>query len=338
MIKLKNLNKSFNLDSNRSIVALQDINLEIGKSEIFGIIGLSGAGKSTLIRTINRLEEPCSGTIEIDGIDITKLSKSELIESRRGMGMIFQHFNLLSSRTVAQNIAFPLEIAGVEKSIIKTRVDELLELVELSDKSEAYPSQLSGGQKQRVAIARALANNPKVLLCDEATSALDPNTTKSILKLLKDINQKLNITIILITHQMEVIKSICNRVAIIEAGRIIELGSVEAVFLNPRTQTAKEFLSHLQPSNQIETCFPKDKNSIVLKLSYLKASAKEPIVSRLIRKFDLDVNIVSGNISKLMSTSSGHLVLQLIGAPDILESSLEYLNSQQLLVEVVWSA
>ena len=228
MIKIQNLNKVYET-KNITVNALKDINLNIASGEIFGIIGLSGAGKSTLIRTINRLEDPTSGCIYIDDVDITALNRSNLRDLRKEVGMIFQHFNLLNSKNVFKNIAFPLEIAGMKSEDIKKRVAELLSLVDLSDKSESFPSQLSGGQKQRVAIARALANNPKILLCDEATSALDPKTTKSILGLLKDIQKKFGLTIVLITHQMEVIREICDRVAIIEGGSIIEIGDVVSV-------------------------------------------------------------------------------------------------------------
>lgn len=241
MINIQNLSKSFH-SSSGCVDALKNIDLTIKKGEIYGIIGLSGAGKSTLIRTINRLEEPTSGSISINGVELTKLSQKKLREQRQKIGMIFQHFNLLSSRTVAGNIAFPLEVAGRKKQEHSDIIKHLLDRVELSDKIDAYPSQLSGGQKQRVAIARALANNPDILLCDEATSALDPRTTKSILHLIKEINKQTGITVILITHEMNVIREICDKVAIIENGEIIEENTVEAVFNNPKTQTGKEFI------------------------------------------------------------------------------------------------
>lgn len=241
MINIQNLSKSFH-SSSGAVDALKNINLNIKKGEIYGIIGLSGAGKSTLIRTINRLEEPTSGSISINGVELTKLSQKALREQRQKIGMIFQHFNLLSSRTVRGNIAFPLEVAGKNKQEHNGIIEHLLDRVELSDKLNAYPSQLSGGQKQRVAIARALANNPDILLCDEATSALDPRTTKSILHLIKEINKQTGITVILITHEMNVIREICDKVAIIENGEIIEENTVDAVFDNPKTQTGKEFI------------------------------------------------------------------------------------------------
>ncbi|KNF07212.1 methionine import ATP-binding protein MetN 1 [Gottschalkia purinilytica] len=336
MISIKNLNKVYKIKEN-TVHAVKDVNLEIPKGEIFGIIGLSGAGKSSLIRTLNRLEDPTDGSIIIDGIEITKLNKKQLRNLRKEIGMIFQHFNLLSSRTVFGNIAYPLEIAGLSKDQIKDRVLELLSLVGLSDKVNAYPSQLSGGQKQRVAIARALANNPKILLCDEATSALDPQTTKSILNLLKEIQQKFGLTVVLITHQMEVIREICNRVAIIENGEIIELDTVEEVFARPKTETAKAFVSHIHPSSQSEIVFPKVPNSKVIKLSYLGESAKKPIITDLIRSFKIDINIISGDINELMSTSVGHLVVQITGEKEEISKAIDWLNDQDISLEVIWN-
>ncbi|AFS77772.1 D-methionine ABC transporter ATP-binding protein MetN [Gottschalkia acidurici 9a] len=336
MITIKDLNKVYK-SNNTTLEALKNINLEISKGEIFGVIGLSGAGKSTLIRTLNRLEEPTSGSIIIDGIDITELNKSQLRNLRKEVGMIFQHFNLLSSRTVFDNIAFPLEILGLNKKAIKERVVELLSLVGLSDKSSSYPSQLSGGQKQRVAIARALASNPKVLLCDEATSALDPQTTKSILNLLKEIQDKFKLTIVLITHQMEVIREICNRVAIIENGKIIELDTVEEVFSRPKTATAKAFISHIEPSSKSELVFPEIPGSKVVKLSYLGESAKEPILSNLIRNFEVDINIIDGDINELMSTCIGNLTIQITGDDNKVHEALSWLESHDISLEVIWN-
>ncbi|WP_077368265.1 methionine ABC transporter ATP-binding protein [Anaerosalibacter sp. Marseille-P3206] len=242
MIHVENLSKVYKNNNNEKIYALNSINLEINKGEIFGIIGLSGAGKSTLIRCLNRLEEPTTGKVIMDNIEVTKLNKNDLRKKRKEIGMIFQHFNLLSSKTVYENIAFPLELEKLSKDEIDKRVNTLLKYVELEDKKHAYPSQLSGGQKQRVAIARALANNPKILLSDEGTSALDPKTTKSILELLCKIRDEFGLTIVLITHQMEVIKDICDRVAIIEDGKIIEENTVKEIFANPKTKTLQEFI------------------------------------------------------------------------------------------------
>ena len=241
MIELNHITKHFN-HKNRQVVALDDVSLTVPEGRIFGVIGASGAGKSTLIRCVNLLERPSSGTVTVDGKALMKLSPSELARERRHIGMIFQHFNLLSSRTVFQNIAFPLELDGQSKQEISKRVYELLALVGLEDKAQDYPARLSGGQKQRVAIARTLASNPRVLLCDEATSALDPATTKSILALLKDINRRLNITILLITHEMRVVKNICDEVAVISSGKLIEQGPVNEVFSNPKHELTKEFI------------------------------------------------------------------------------------------------
>lgn len=337
MIKIESLNKIYKTKAG-TIDALKDINLEIPSGEIFGIIGLSGAGKSTLIRTINRLEDPSSGSINIDDVDVTGLNSRDLRTLRKEIGMIFQHFNLLSSKNVFKNIAFPLEVSGMKRESIDARVHELLALVELSDKAESFPSELSGGQKQRVAIARALANNPKVLLCDEATSALDPKTTKSILALLKDIQMKFGLTIVLITHQMEVIREICERVAIIEGGKIIELGDVEEVFSNPKTDIGKAFINDIKPSSSSgEIVFARVPNSCVVKLSYLGDSAKEPIVSNLIKKFDIDVNIIDGDINKLTTTLVGHLIIQILGKAAEVENAIEWLKEKDISLEVIYS-
>jgi len=241
MIELKNVTKHF-YQKNREVVALSEVSLLVPEGKIFGVIGASGAGKSTLIRCVNLLERPTSGAVIVDGKSLMDLSSTALAKERRHIGMIFQHFNLLSSRTVSENVAFPLELEGRSKQQINERVLELLTLVGLEDKAQDYPASLSGGQKQRVAIARTLATSPKVLLCDEATSALDPATTKSILVLLKDINQRLNITILLITHEMRVVKSICDEVAVISLGKLIEQGTVEEVFTRPKHELTKEFI------------------------------------------------------------------------------------------------
>ncbi|KPU27184.1 methionine ABC transporter ATP-binding protein [Caloranaerobacter sp. TR13] len=335
MIVIQNLSKIYE-SKNEKVHALKDINLEIKKGEIFGIMGLSGAGKSTLIRCINLLEKPTSGSIFINKKDITVLNKHELREIRKRIGMIFQHFNLLNSRTVFENIAFPLEISGYNKKQIKERVENLLSLVELSDKMNAYPSQLSGGQKQRVAIARALANQPDILLCDEATSALDPKTTKSILKLLKEIQSKFGLTIVLITHQMEVIRDICDRVAIIENGKIIELDTVETIFTNPKTRTAKDFVSHIQ-HNKEEINFPKTSGSKVIRLKLLGEVVKKPIISQLIKLFSVDINILSANINELQTTNIGTLLIQIYGKNEEVENAIKWLKKEKIGLEVVWN-
>lgn len=335
LIDIIDLNKVYK-NNNIQVVACKDVNLHINEDDIYGIMGLSGAGKSTLIRMLNRLEEPSSGKIIIGGQEITKLGKKELREFRKKTGMIFQHFNLLESRDVKGNVAFALEIAGWKnKEQINKRVSELLKLVELEDKANFYPSQLSGGQKQRVAIARALSNSPKVLLSDEATSALDPKTTKAILELLKSIQKKLGLTIVLITHQMEVIRAVCNRAAIMDKGIVIEEGSVEEIFSNPKTDIAKEFISHLEPEEEIEIDLIKHKGNKLIKLSYLGEASKEPIISHMIKNFDVNVSIVSGSIDKLVTTNVGHLILELSGSAQ--SEGIEWLKNKGVRIEVIYN-
>ncbi len=341
MIKLVNVEKTYYSKAG-DIHALKATNLEINAGEVFGIIGLSGAGKSTLIRCLNMLEVPTGGKVFIDGEDITSMSDSELRKARQNIGMIFQHFNLLASRTVFDNVAFPLEIQGLSKEEIAKRVTPLLELVQLEDRANYYPSQLSGGQKQRVGIARALASNPKVLLCDEATSALDPQTTQSILTLLKDINKRMNLTIVLITHQMEVVKEICDRVAVIEAGHIIEEGSVFTVFTNPQTETTKEFVKTVSNASLPAIFNPADVKDhyfdgakLITKLHFLGNSAGDPVVSGMIRKYEVDVNILYGNIDYLQEMPYGTLIIEISGDKAALESSIAYLETAHLRLEVM---
>lgn len=331
MIRIEKLSKVFK-DKNGDVNALKDIDINVEKGDIYGIIGLSGAGKSTLVRCINRLEEPTSGKIIIDGIDITGLQKQELAALRKRIGMIFQHFNLLSRKTCEKNIAFPLEISGYDKSYIEKRVDELLELVGLRDKKHAYPSQLSGGQKQRIAIARALATKPDVLLCDEATSALDPTTTKSILELLKSINSNLGITIVIITHQMEVIKEICNKVAVISEGKLVEEGSTYDVFFNPKDRVTKNFVKDISTEME-ENLYSIDKGSRLIKVTFPEASAGRPIISDTIKKFGIEVNIIAGHISNIQGKSYGQLIISLKGEDSKIHDAVSYLTSQELLIE-----
>jgi D-methionine transport system ATP-binding protein len=334
MIEIKDLNKLYS-SAIGDVLAVKNVNLHIKEDDIYGIMGLSGAGKSTLIRLLNRLEEPSSGEILVEGNNILKFSDTELKEYRKKTGMIFQHFNLLQSRDVFGNIAFALEIAGWDKKDIPSRVKELLTLVELEDKEKAFPSQLSGGQKQRVAIARALANNPKILLSDEATSALDPKTTKSILDLLKDLQKKLGLTIVLITHQMEVIRSVCNRAAIMDKGEVIEEGSVDRIFSNPRTEMAKEFISHLIPDETEEIDFVKSPGKKIIKLSYIGQTVEKPVISQMIRMFDIDANIVSGSIDKLVTQNVGHLILELSGERQ--GEALDWIKKEAVEVEVIYN-
>lgn len=334
MIQIENLTKDFTIGKS-TLTAVKEVNLKIEKGEIFGIIGLSGAGKSTLIRCINRLEEPSSGKIVIDGIDITGLDKEALRKQRKEIGMIFQHFNLLYQKTVYENIAFPLQLERQNREQIENRVNELLSYVELTDKKNSFPSQLSGGQKQRVAIARALANKPKLLLSDEGTSALDPKTTKSILSLLGRIRKELGLTIVMITHQMEVVKEICDRVAIMENGRIIEANTVENLFKAPKTKTAKNFVNAIPENMSDEFINPDDFQGKIIRLSYLGDSAKKPIVSEVMKNFNININILSGNINKLQATNVGYLMLEFIGEDDEINHALSYLENENVHVEVI---
>lgn len=333
MIKIEGLYKVYK-DKEADVHALKDINIEIEKGDIYGIIGLSGAGKSTLIRCINRLEEPTSGKVFVEGTDVTALDKQGLVALRRRIGMIFQHFNLMSRKSCSKNIAFPLEISGYDKKYIGQRVDELLELVDLKDKRNAYPSQLSGGQKQRIAIARALATKPDILLCDEATSALDPTTTKSILKLLKTINETLGITVVLITHQMEVIKEICNKVAVISDGRLVEQGSTYDVFYKPIDKVTRSFVKDISTELE-EGTYPVEENAKLVKLTFPNDSAGNPIISDTIRRFDVEVNIVAGHISSIQGKSYGQLIITIKGEDAVLDQAISHLSSQNLIVEVI---
>lgn len=333
MILIEKVNKVYS----NGFHAVKDVDLEIKKGDIFGIIGLSGAGKSSLIRLLNRLEEPTSGKITIDGVDITSLSKDELLEKRKKIGMIFQHFNLLSSRTVGENVAFALEIAKWDKNKIEKRVKELLEIVELSDKINYYPGQLSGGQKQRVAIARALANNPDILLSDEATSALDPKTTKAILELIRNIQKKFGLTVVMITHQMEVIKEICNKVAVMSGGKIVEQGGVHHIFSAPQSEITKELISYLPSTDEKDMEVMKHKGSHIIKLKFLGAVAEEPIISRAIRKFDIDLNIIGGSIDNLSTMQVGHLYIELVGNTEKQKQAIEWFSEESgVIAEVIY--
>ncbi len=340
MIEINHVNKMFGQGDNQ-ILALKDINLHIRQGTIFGVIGSSGAGKSTLIRCVNMLESPTSGEVIVDGVDLTKLSAAQLCQARRNIGMIFQHFNLLSSRTVFDNIALPLELAGHNQQYIHNKVNELLTLVGLDDKKLAYPSNLSGGQKQRVAIARALASDPKVLLCDEATSALDPATTQSILQLLRQINRQLDITILLITHEMDVVKSICHEVAIIGDGELVEKGSISDIFAHPKTELAHQFIrstldlsipedyeSRLHPE-RIPSSYP------LVRMEFTGATVDAPLVSHISRDFNVDVNILSSDLDYAGGVKFGMLVAELFGEDENAQSAIEYLRSQHVKVEVL---
>ena len=304
MIELKELCKTYS-SSSGDVEALRDINLSILDGEIFGIIGLSGAGKSTLVRCINLLERPSSGSVIIDGQDITQLSRPELLRMRRTISMIFQGFNLLEQRSVLRNVTFPLEIAGVGKQAAKDKAMELLKVVGLEEKANAYPSQLSGGQKQRVAIARALASDPHYLLCDEATSALDPNTTRSILELLRRINKTLGVTIVVITHEMKVIDQICDRVAVIDQSRIAEMGRVSDVFTSPRSQIARELILP-QDRAAIDTTGGKK-----IRLIFDGFQSQEPVISRMTLDCQAPVNIIFADTKEFEGTIYGHMIVEL---------------------------
>ncbi len=321
------------------VVAVDGIDLTINEGEIYGVIGYSGAGKSTLIRMLNLLERPSEGVVEVAGRSLLKLSQKDLRKARQEIGMIFQHFNLLWSRTVRENISFPLEIAGVKKSERDRRVNELIDLVGLQGRGESYPSQLSGGQKQRVGIARALANNPKVLLCDEATSALDPKTTDSILDLLVDINEKLGLTIILITHEMHVIRKICHQVAVMEAGRIVEQGPVREVFRKPKENMTKEFVKQItEPEETVDAVthmLAEHPDGRVVQLTFVGEEAERPLITQLIRHFDIEVNIVQGKITKIQQGSYGTLFVALNGDQTEIDRAIAFIREKEVEVEVI---
>ena len=323
MIELKHLSKVYT-NGQTKVEAIRDINLTIEDGDIFGIIGLSGAGKSTLIRCINFLERPTEGQVIFDGVDLGTITHRELLKKRQSMSMIFQSFNLLSQRTALGNICYPLEISGVDKKEARERARELLKVVGLADKEKSYPVQLSGGQQQRIAIARALATNPKVLLCDEATSALDPNTTSSILELLKEINRSMGVTIIVITHEMKVIEQICNKVAVIDNSRIVEEGPVTEVFTAPKSQIAKQLIL---PTNQ---GVPEAEGFRCLRLVFDGTSAFEPIISGLSRSCDTEVNILGANTRNIDGVAYGQMLIQLPEDEAVTARIKEYLDQKNV--------
>jgi D-methionine transport system ATP-binding protein len=329
MIRLEHLSKTYN-QGGRQVDALRDVSLHVRPGEIFGVLGQSGAGKSTLIRCVNLLERPTDGKVIVDGQDLLALSAADLRQARQGIGMIFQHFNLLQSRTVAGNVAFPLEVAGWPKAKIQARVAELLALVGLTEKAGAYPSQLSGGQKQRVGIARALAVGPKVLLSDEATSALDPETTRSVLSLLKEINQKLGLTILLITHQMEVVKAVCDSVAILEQGRLVEQGRVIDLLAEPTSRLH-------------QLCYPpfptKDwephPEAVLLGLTYVGETAERPLLTTIARRFGVDLNVIEGAVEQVGGTRIGRLLVEATGETDAIAAALAYVAELGVKTELL---
>lgn len=344
MIELKHIVKEFN-DSGRDVHAVNDVSLTIDDGDIFGIIGFSGAGKSTLVRCINLLGRPTSGEVIIDGGDITALSQKELREARKKIGMIFQHFNLMPSRTVAGNVAFPLKNSGLSKQEIKAKVKKLLDMVEIGDKEDAYPSQLSGGQKQRVAIARALANDPKILLCDEATSALDPQTTHSILELLKRLNKELGITIVVITHEMDVVKTICNKVAVMEHGRVVETGDILKVFTEPEADITRAFIRSTSNLSKAEDFLKADNpvtrlkpGELMARLNYNNVRVSQPIISTAILKFQVYMNIVFADVEIVGDSNIGGTVAIFSGEKENISRALDYFKSVNVDVEVIKDA
>lgn len=341
MIKLEHVTKTFQT-RNGNVHAVRDVSLEIQDGEIFGIIGFSGAGKSTLVRCINLLEKPEQGAVYFDDKDLLKLSEKELRLKRQEMGMIFQHFNLMRSRTVFENIAFPLRHMKMKEDEIQRRVNSLLELIELKDRKDSYPSQLSGGQKQRVAIARAFATRPKVLLCDEATSALDPHTTQQILQLIRRINKELNLTVILITHEMAVVKDICDRVAVMENGKVVEEGNIVEVFSHPSMPVTKNFINTTNNLGKINELLENehplvqiDSNQTLVKLSYQSGNTKEALISTISREYNVDCSIIFGNVEIVHDVPFGTLICVLTGKKENMQKALQLCEDNQVQVEVM---
>ena len=372
MIKLENIDVTFT-QGKKVVKAVRNVSVNVEPGDIYGIIGYSGAGKSTLVRTINLLQRPTSGKVEVNGIDLLKLKPNELRDTRKKIGMIFQHFNLMNTLSVFDNVAFPLKkakkpkveepqesakafdsntgensepkLVKLTKKEIKEKVDALLQLVGLEDKANSYPSQLSGGQKQRVAIARALANDPDVLLCDEATSALDPKTTYSILELLKKVNEQLGITIVIITHEMQVVKEICNKVAVMENGEVIEQGTVLDIFTNPQRNLTKDFIDTATHINKgIETVLSHEQllnlkeGDYLVKISFVGASTGEPLITKLSTQFQVAANILFANVEIIQETPVGTLLVGLSGENESIESALSYIKGQGVSIDVLEEA
>ena len=342
IISFDKVGRVFGGSEGEVITALSDIDLEIGEGDIFGIIGLSGAGKSTLVRCINGIERPTTGHVIVEGHDIAGLTGRDLRELRRGIGMIFQSFNLMSSRTVRDNVLLALTNSSLDRKSRDEKVDRLLRLVELEDCADQYPAELSGGQKQRVAIARALANDPKILLSDEATSALDPLTTRSILRLLRRLNREMGITIVIIAHQMSVIKEICNRVAVLDGGSIVEQGDVREVFLDPQASLTRQFISMTSSLGKADGLgsgdlglFGLDEDALLLRLQYASRTVSEPLISTASRRFDADINILFADVSMIGGAPLGGTVVSVSGDEDTRTSVLDYFRSQDIKVEVM---
>ncbi|EUJ44312.1 methionine ABC transporter ATP-binding protein [Listeria riparia] len=336
MIEFKDVTKTFK-SGGKEITALDGVSLTIEKGDIFGVVGLSGAGKSTLIRTVNLLERPTTGSVTIAGTDLASLSSKDLRAERKKIGMIFQHFNLLNSKTVFDNIAVPLALIHTNRKEREKRVMELLAFVGLADKAKNYPDQLSGGQKQRIGIARALATNPDVLLCDEATSALDPETTGAILELLKKINKEYNITILLITHEMSVIREICNRVAVMEGGKVIEEGNVFDIFSNPKSQTARNFVKTVINDDIPASVWKliQNHNATVWKFTFVGESSGNPLLSNIAKQFGVNVSVLSGNISEIQDIAFGYMIVEVTGDAAEIAKAYEYAATQNVKLEEV---
>ncbi|MDD3394567.1 MAG: ATP-binding cassette domain-containing protein [Anaerotignum sp.] len=333
MIRFENVSVSFP-QKNGELHAVNNVSLHIGKGQIYGLVGASGAGKSTLLRTVNLLEQPTSGEVFVNGEVINHLRGEALRRHRQNIGIIFQHFNLASNKTVRKNVEFPLKAANVPKAQIKVRVDELLELVGLQDKSEEYPAKLSGGQKQRVGIARALANNANILLCDEATSALDPETTVSILKLLENINQKYGITIIMITHEIDVVKMICNEMAVMKDGSVVESGKVIDIVSKPKNEFTKKLISNSENYDLPSEIIAQFGEKNIIKITYLGSEATEPILSNAIKSNNVDISILHGKIDYINHVPVGTLIVSVKGEQRDVENAIDYIGSKTLRVEV----
>ncbi len=333
-IQLQNLSKTYVSPDGSVVKAVDDVSLTIPSNKIYGIIGKSGAGKSSLVRLISMMERPDEGSVYYDDERVDNLKEKELVFRRRRIGMIFQNFNLFSSRSAAQNIAYPMEICGVPKDQIKRRVAELLELVELSDRKDARISTLSGGQKQRIAIARALANEPDILFCDEATSALDPQTTKSILNLIRKIQSQMNLTVVMITHQMEVVRDACSMVAVVNEGKIVEVGSVNDIFMNPKSEVTKDFISHIG-SNQNDDKMIRWSDNGSYELSFPSNQQNQPVLSKMAKQFDVEFNIYAAGVQKLTEGSVGKMLVDINGEEASVQKAIDFLKEQGVMVEKV---